>query len=85
MSAETAYCYVSRPDASESTNPWHEQCEFPEFGSDQEANGLWDVVGGVRGKTQEVSFQVNVQAEGKGNFINCRNDTICLQILKPCS
>lgn len=64
MSADTAYCYVSRPDATESAGPWHEHCKFPEFHSDQEANGAWDVVGGVRGKTQEIAFRVNVQAQG---------------------
>lgn len=65
MSEETAYCYVSRPDATKSANPLHEKCKFPAFQSDREANGLWDVVGGVKGKTPEVAFQVNVQAQGE--------------------
>lgn len=68
MSEETAYCFISRPDATKSASPWHEKCQFPSFQSDREANGLWDVVGGVKGKTPEVSFQVNVQAQGERNF-----------------
>lgn len=61
----TAYCYVLRPDESKTAFPQHENCEFPKFNSESEGNGIWHVVSGVKGKTQEVSFQVNVQATGK--------------------
>lgn len=62
---KTAYCYVLRPDKTENAFPQHDTCVFPEFEHDFEGNGLWKVVSGVKGKTQEISFQVNVQTIGK--------------------
>lgn len=62
---QTAYCYVLRPDQSKTVFPQHENCDFPKFNHDSEGNGIWQVVSGVKGKTQEISFEVNVQATGK--------------------
>lgn len=64
LSDEMTYCYISRPDQTTSVNHFSENCTFPSFHNDQEANGLWDVRGGVKGKTDEISFQVNVQTKG---------------------
>ena len=66
---QTAYCYVLRPNQAKTAFPQHEDCEFPKFNSDSEGNGIWSVVSGIKGKTQEVSFQVNVKAPGKQNPI----------------
>lgn len=55
-----------RPDDKKTAFPQHENCDFPKFHhSESESNGIWHVVSGVKGKTQEVTFQVNVQANGK--------------------
>lgn len=68
----TNYCYVVRPDGSKSNFPEHEHCAFPEFSRETEGNGVWQVVSGIKGKTNEVSFEVNVQPIGKRNQINER-------------
>lgn len=62
---QTAYCYVLRPDQSKSVFPQHENCDFPKFNHESEGNGIWHVVSGIKGITQEVSFEVNVQTNGK--------------------
>lgn len=64
LNDEMTYCYLSRPDQTTTANHFSENCSFPPFDNDQEANGLWDVKGGVKGKTEEISFQVNVQTKG---------------------
>lgn len=61
----TAYCYVQRPDQTGNSFPQHDTCVFPEFQNEYEGQGMWQVVSGVKGKTQEISFQVNVQTIGK--------------------
>ncbi|XP_055298260.1 uncharacterized protein LOC129566399 [Sitodiplosis mosellana] len=58
---QTEYCYVLRPDQTKTAFPQHENCDFPKFKSDAEGNGIWNVVSGVKGKTHEVTFEVNVK------------------------
>lgn len=66
---DTTYCYVLRPNQPKTEFPYHEKCEFPEIGKEVDANGIWHVVSGVKGKTEEVTYEVNVQAKGNFNFL----------------
>lgn len=63
--AGTKYCYVLRPEQQRSEFPQHDQCVIPKIDTELEANGIWNVVAGVEGKTTEVMFEVNVEAKGK--------------------
>lgn len=60
---EVRYCYVVRPDADKSEFPIHDTCQIPKIDKELEANGLWNVVAGIHGKTDELQFQVNVAAQ----------------------
>lgn len=62
---DTRYCYVSRPDEVKSEFPHHSQCKIPEIDKDLDANGLWKVVAGIDGKTEEHVFEVYVDVKGK--------------------
>lgn len=62
---QTAYCYVLRPDQTKTMFPQHEVCDFPKHTNVSERNGIWNVVSGVKGKTQEISYQINVQPNRK--------------------
>lgn len=57
-----------RPEQTKTDFPHHEKCDFPKFHSAIEANGVWNVVSGIKGKTQEISFEVNVEADGMWFF-----------------
>lgn len=67
------YCYVLRPDQNADNFPEHRRCTIQtesrssnnELGV--ESNGLWNVIAGVDGQTDEVLFSVNVAAEGEVN------------------
>lgn len=69
---KTTYCYVLRPHESKTAFPQHENCDFPELIPDTKINGIWQVVSGVKGRTQEVSFEVNVEPIGKRLNINVK-------------
>lgn len=69
---KTTYCYVLRPDETKTTFPQHENCGFPALSRESEMNGIWQIVSGIKGKTEEVSFQVNVQPIGKRLIINVK-------------
>lgn len=61
------YCYVLRPDQQKTEFPLHTTCTIPKIDKDLEANGVWNVVAGVDGKTDELQFEVHVAAKGKGS------------------
>lgn len=63
----TSYCYVLRPDQTESTLPSHENCYLPKLDSIAQRTGIWNIVSGVKGKTHEFTFQVNVRTKGREN------------------
>lgn len=66
-----SYCYVIRPEQTKSQLPQHSKCTLPEIYDERDANGIWNVVSGVKGKTEEISFQVNVVSEqAKSNYNN---------------
>lgn len=69
----TDYCYVVRPGETQNSLIQHGNCEIPEMSDDADANGLWNVVSGVKGKTQEYTFQVNVQTTGMFMKMNNNN------------
>ncbi|XP_031627128.1 uncharacterized protein LOC116343281 isoform X2 [Contarinia nasturtii] len=58
---QTTYCYVLRPGETKTAFPQYQSCEFPKLNDELEGNGIWNVVAGVRGKTQEISYKINVQ------------------------
>lgn len=60
----TRYCYVLRPNEVRSEFPQHSQCMIPEIDKDLDANGIWKVIVGIDGKTEEHSFEVNVDVRG---------------------
>lgn len=60
-----SYCYVLRPKETKTMFPQYEKCDFPKFQNELEAAGKWNVTVGLKGKTQEVSFDVNVKPDGK--------------------
>lgn len=65
LSEKPAYCYVSRPNTVKTSFPQHEKCDFPDFQNDFDALGKWNVMYGAKGKTQEISFDLNVESNGK--------------------
>lgn len=62
---QTSYCYVLRPDQTASALPNHEMCTLPKLNSTAHGTGIWNIVSGVKGKTHEVTFQVNVRTNGR--------------------
>lgn len=58
------YCYVVRPDQERSDFPVHQHCKVPEIDKELEANGVWSIVAGVEGQTEELQFDINVEAHG---------------------
>lgn len=60
----TRYCYVLRPDGQKSEFPQHSQCMIPEIDKDLDANGVWKVIAGIDGKTEEHLFDINVDVKG---------------------
>lgn len=60
-----SYCYVMRPDETTSTFPQYEKCDFSTFQNKLEAAAKWSVMVGLKGKTHEVSFDVNLKPMGK--------------------
>lgn len=65
------YCYVVRPGSDKTEFPLHEQCELPKIDKELEANGIWNVVAGIEGKTEELQFEVNVATEGMYIYVHC--------------
>lgn len=65
------YCYVVRPDQERSDFPMHQHCKVPEIDAELEANGIWSIVAGVNGQTEELHFDINVEARGKYNNRRC--------------
>lgn len=59
---QTSYCYVLRPDQMKNDFPQHSTCKFPKFDNFADANGIWQIVAGLKGKTAELTFQVDVQS-----------------------
>lgn len=60
----TRYCYVLRPNEERSEFPQHSQCMIPEIDKDLDANGMWKIIAGIDGKTEEYVFEVNVDVKG---------------------
>lgn len=60
----TRYCYVLRPNAEKSEFPQHNQCVIPQIDKELDANGLWKVVAGIDGKTDEYFFEINLDVQG---------------------
>lgn len=58
------YCYIERPGNTRNSFLQHGKCEFHEVSDDLDENGIWNVVSGIKGKTQEYTFQVNLQTSG---------------------
>lgn len=65
LSEKPSYCYVVRPEDTNSMFPQHETCDFPKYQNELEAAGKWNVMLGFKGKTHEVSFDVNLKPMGK--------------------
>lgn len=64
MSPEgTKYCYITRPDQPKSEYPQHSMCQFPDM-EDADAGGVWHVVTGIDGHTEETKFEVIVEPKG---------------------
>lgn len=62
---DTKYCYVLRPTQQRSEFPQHAKCDFPEMMEEIDANGIWNVVTGIEGQTEEIIYEVNVEAKGE--------------------
>lgn len=62
-----SYCYVMRPEDPNAMFPQYETCDFPKYQNVLEAAGKWNVMVGLRGTTNEVSFDVNLKPKGKWN------------------
>lgn len=58
----TSYCYVVRPDQPKTMPPQHSKCVFPELYDPSDANGKWNVISGIEGRTDEMNFEINVAA-----------------------
>lgn len=69
--AGTRYCYVLRPESNADEFPQHDRCTIPQATAETadgtssvQSSGLWNVVAGVDGQTDELQFTVNVAAKG---------------------
>lgn len=60
-----SYCYVVRPEETKTMFPQHDECDFPKYQNEFEAAGKWNVMVGLKGKTNEVSFDVDLRPMGK--------------------
>ncbi len=60
----TRYCYVLRPNEEKAEFPQHGGCSIPEIDEELDANGVWKVIAGVDGKTDEHLFEINVDVKG---------------------
>lgn len=61
----TRYCYVLRPDEERAEFPEHNQCLIPQIDKELDANGVWKVIAGIDGKTDEHLFEINVDVKSK--------------------
>lgn len=57
----TSYCYVVRPNEPTAKLPQHSKCTLPELYDASDANGKWNVIAGIDGRTDELKFDVNVE------------------------
>lgn len=73
--SDTKYCYVLRPTQRRSEFPHHSKCDFPQMMEEVDANGIWNVVTGIDGQTDEIVYEINVEAKGK----NCRQMSLCVE------
>lgn len=73
--AGTSYCYVLRPELNADDYPQHAVCSIPRAAPADDgetsggslavqSSGLWSVVAGLDGQTDETQFTVNVAAKG---------------------
>lgn len=71
--SNTKYCYVIRPNQAKTEFPQHSKCNFPAMMDEMDANGVWNVVTGIEGQTDEVIYEINVEEKG--------NETFCMTSL----
>lgn len=80
--SDTKYCYVVRPNQAKTEFPDHSKCNFPELAEQLDANGVWNVVTAIEGQTEEVVYEVSVEAKGIDNMANdkCRYTIIPINV-----
>lgn len=62
---DTNYCYVHRTDNEQSSElPIYEKCYLPDHILDPKAQGLFNVVAGIKGQTKELTFEINIETKG---------------------
>lgn len=59
----TAYCYVGRPNEPKTMLPQHSECRFPDMYDASDANGKWNVILGMEGRTDEKVVEIDVAVE----------------------
>lgn len=79
----TSYCYVVRPDQPKTMLPQHSKCAFPELYDASDANGKWNVISGIQGRTNEMNFEIDVAAvQTFGNVLLEIIDVVCFNAIE---
>ncbi|XP_037026242.1 uncharacterized protein LOC119067401 [Bradysia coprophila] len=81
----TRYCYVLRPDEERAEFPQHNECLIPEIDKELDANGVWKVIAGIDGKTDEHLFEINVDVKQEKLDVGVERDTELNKIHLRCN
>lgn len=62
------YCYVLRPGQSKTEFPMQQKCLLPELNNALDGNGIWSVVAGIYGRTEEITYEISVAPKSNGKY-----------------